>query len=260
MKGAIRRAILRVGRTRNEEREAGLREVHPDDVFVVSYPKSGNTWVRFLIASMLHPHAEVSFRNIERFVPDLHKSRRAIDAMPPPRIVKSHAPCFDAYPRLVYVLRDGRDAMVSYRHYVLGKGSFAGSLAEFVKSREARRYGTWSGHVLGALEFARRHPERVLFVRYEDLHADPLDQARRIAAFCRLYADAETVEGAVAACRFARLREIERRHGGEHGEDDEARFFRSGVVGGWREPSVAEELAAFVAESREALLRLGYAS
>ena len=29
--------------------------VFPDDVYIVSYPKSGNTWTRFLIANLIYP-------------------------------------------------------------------------------------------------------------------------------------------------------------------------------------------------------------
>ncbi len=40
--------------------------VRPDDTFIVSYPRSGNTWTRFLIANLLHPQEPVTFANIER--------------------------------------------------------------------------------------------------------------------------------------------------------------------------------------------------
>ena len=44
--------------------------VYPDDTFIVSYPRSGNTWTRFLIANLLHPEEPATFANIERLVPD----------------------------------------------------------------------------------------------------------------------------------------------------------------------------------------------
>src|SRR5947209_7763262 len=44
--------------------------VFPDDTMIVSYPRSGNTWTRFLIANLLHPAEEVDFLNIEKFIPD----------------------------------------------------------------------------------------------------------------------------------------------------------------------------------------------
>jgi len=44
--------------------------VYPDDTFIVSYPRSGNTWTRFLIASLVFPSEVVTFANIERMIPD----------------------------------------------------------------------------------------------------------------------------------------------------------------------------------------------
>ena len=36
------------------------------DTFIVSYPKSGNTWIRFLIAHLVYKNEENNFANIEK--------------------------------------------------------------------------------------------------------------------------------------------------------------------------------------------------
>src|SRR6202161_3525192 len=53
--------------------------VYPDDRFLVSYPRSGNTWTRFLIANLVYPQRNVSFLNIEELIPDSSsQSNRAL--------------------------------------------------------------------------------------------------------------------------------------------------------------------------------------
>src|SRR5713101_9299626 len=90
----------------------------PDDVFLVSFPKSGNTWTRFLLANLIYPNQPATFANIHRLIPDpAGTTKRDFDRMPRPRIIKSHE-CFDPrYPRVVYIVRDPRDVAVSQYHY-----------------------------------------------------------------------------------------------------------------------------------------------
>ena len=65
--------------------------IFPDDTFIVSYPRSGNTWTRFLIANLIHPNEPVTLQNIERIVPDTHAlSKKFLKTVPRPRILKSH--------------------------------------------------------------------------------------------------------------------------------------------------------------------------
>ena len=52
----------------NAERDV---TVLPDDIFIVSYPKSGNTWLRFLVANIVFPDREINLSNIESTIPDI---------------------------------------------------------------------------------------------------------------------------------------------------------------------------------------------
>jgi hypothetical protein len=66
-------------------------QILPDDVFLVSFPKSGNTWARFLVANLLYPECPANFANIYKLVPDPEGTpKKHFDRMPRPRIIKSH--------------------------------------------------------------------------------------------------------------------------------------------------------------------------
>src|SRR5215813_414014 len=65
--------------------------VEPADTFIVSYPRSGNTWTRFLIANLLHPDKSISFANIETLIPDIRAvPRKRLRTVPRPGVIKSH--------------------------------------------------------------------------------------------------------------------------------------------------------------------------
>ena len=118
--------LLKSAKEKTFLRRAPQIAVHDADVFIVSYPRSGNTWMRFLLANLLAPQETITFRNIENFVPDLHKSAAVLDNWPGRRYIKSHHRCYDRYPRFLYLYRDGRDAVVSDHHYVTEKKAFSG--------------------------------------------------------------------------------------------------------------------------------------
>ena len=104
------------------------RVIYGDDIFLVSYPKSGNTWLRFLLAYCLFDiePGRVNFHNIENFIPDMYVNWPNRN-LARPRIIKSHEKFTKNYPRVIYLYRDGRDVMVSYYyHSRLGRYRFLG--------------------------------------------------------------------------------------------------------------------------------------
>src|SRR5437879_11772911 len=46
--------------------------VFPDDIFIVSYPRSGNTWARFLIGNLVYQDDAITFANVESRIPETY--------------------------------------------------------------------------------------------------------------------------------------------------------------------------------------------
>lgn len=229
-----------------------------DDLFIVSYPRSGNTWMRFLLANLLAPNETITFRNIEDFVPDLHKSESpSLAARKGRRYIKSHHPLYDHYPRFIYIYRDGRDALVSYFHYLTGQRAFAGTFEDFVFSERASKFGSWKDHVTGAMEFSAVHPDRVLLLQYEGMREDTREAAAKAAKFAGLPHDDAALAEAIAKSSFEKLKAIEANFGGEK-IDTGGTFFRSGESGGWRKHLSGPLYEKYLAGNAETLRRLGY--
>ncbi|MFM2136744.1 MAG: hypothetical protein RL021_2144 [Bacteroidota bacterium] len=231
--------------------------VRESDVFIVSYPKSGNTWVRFIIANLLSQDQVINFRNIEDIVPDIHKSLNNIPQMKGRRIMKYHEPFFEYFPNTIYIVRDGRDALVSYYHYNMDSGQFQGTFDDFLKSDIYLRFGSWQDHVTRAMEQRLRYPDRILFIRYEDMLSDLPGNIRKIAKYCGIPLTEELVHSTADKCSFQALQQNERTYGSET-LDKKINFFRKGTKEQWKDYFNAEEAVRFVEASRELLMANGY--
>jgi Sulfotransferase domain. len=101
----------------------------PSDVFIVTYPKCGTTWVTQIL-HQLRTHGDMSFGEITEVVPwdilaqDCGQDLNA-DQVAEPRVFKSHEPAnkIARGARYIVVGREPRDALVSFHHFL---PSFAG--------------------------------------------------------------------------------------------------------------------------------------
>src|SRR5579864_3903338 len=114
----IRRVIAGTKRALGLHRPGRNLLVFPDDTFLVSYPKSGNTWTRFLIANLVYPEKHPDFSNINELIPDPEAlSKRHLGQLPRPRILKSHQYFDPRYERVICIVRDPRDVVLSEYHF-----------------------------------------------------------------------------------------------------------------------------------------------
>jgi hypothetical protein len=212
----------------------GIDEVRSDDLYICSFPKSGNTWVRFILAFSRNRSAEINFRNIDAFVPDIYSATDEVNAAPSPRLIKVHWPWFDFYPRTVYIVRDYRDVTLSYYHYQIALGEFKGSFSEYItKGIDSTVFGLWSEHVLAAYKFKEQYPERIMILRYEDLLHDTTRNIAKLISFAGATKEVD-VKWIEERCSFLNLQDSERIKGSAFNDKTGRPFFREGKSGGWR--------------------------
>lgn len=194
-------------------------EVRRDDTFIVSYPRSGNTWLRFLIANLKHGGIKVDFSNIEKLVPDIYVSPELqLRAMEGPRILKSHEAFDPRYRRVIYAVRDPRDVIVSQFTTLrrLRSDIVSDSFEKFVERQLAGEFdawfGSWSANVNSWIHQDKADVD-LLIVRYEDIRKDTLDIAGKIASFLGVSCSADALRGAVANSSRGRMNELYDRSG-----------------------------------------------
>jgi Sulfotransferase domain len=190
--------------------------VYPDDTFLVSYPRSGNTWIRFLIANLVFEKENVSFANIESLIPDAAAlSNRALKRTPRPRIIKNHTYFDPRYRRVIYIVRDPRDVVLSNYNFqrknrqIADEYPLANYVDDFVGGKlVSADWGTW-GENVASWVYTRQDHEGFLLVRYEDMKNETMEQLQRLANFLGLKSTPERLLRVIDASSPERMRQME---------------------------------------------------
>lgn len=188
---------------------------HHDDVWLVEFPKSGVTWLTFLIANvnckMTNRNVNVNFYNINDFVPDIHVSRYLKDDLalyPGYRFIKSHSLYNPFYYKVIYLIRDPRSVMVSYYNFLVGLQSYSGSISTLIRGK---KYGidAWIKHVSGWL-YDVSPDKRIFFIKYEDLLKDTTGCLSNLYCHLGLNVPETVLKNAVESSSKNKMKELER--------------------------------------------------
>ncbi|XP_036269685.1 amine sulfotransferase-like [Pipistrellus kuhlii] len=239
-------------------------EIRDDDVFLITYPKSGTIWTQQILSLIYfegHRNRTDDLATIDR-VPFLEYNIRKIDFLkrPSPRFFSSHLPYYlvpkglkRKKAKIVYVYRNPKDVMTSYFHFsnILVTLEAGNNMEHFMERfLDGKVVGSrWFDHVRGWYE--HRHDFNILFMMFEEMKKDLRSSVLKISRFLEKELSEADVEAIVKQATFQNMKsdpkanyediikhEIGRR-------TDEGRFLRKGTVGDWKHHFTVEQNERF---------------
>ncbi len=230
----------------------------PDDLFLVSYPRSGNRWIRYLLANLLYPEEEWTIKSLRRVVPDLHQPIPEPFPFLKKRIYKTHSINLDAAARIIYIYRDGRDVALSYYNFQSTLKNYSHDFTFFLNQmlQKGFLFGTWQDHLEHYL--LSNKWSNFLPVQYENLFDDTAGNLKRIGDFIGCSFSEELIKNAITKSTFEKQQQdhflykyesnwIKGYHGGIRGRP-----------GGWRESFSDEMNDLFWNYTSRICERIGY--
>ncbi|KAK2902635.1 hypothetical protein Q8A67_007348 [Cirrhinus molitorella] len=243
-------------------------QVKDDDVFGITYPKSGTTWMQEILPPLLNGGDLTAVETVPNWdrVPWLEEIRSGLvlDKLPSPRAIVSHiqyhlmpSSFFKSKAKVIYVTRNPKDALVSSFHFHK-MASFLedpGTLEEFTDKFLSGKvlFGKWTDHVK-----SWRNPElgdRIMFITYEEMLQDLHDALRRMLRFLGRELSAEALDRVVNQCTFKNMKSNKMSNYSmvpqDYMDNKKSAFLRKGVAGDWKNHFSPELDAKFTAVIQE---------
>lgn len=239
-----------------------VASVRDDDIFIITYPKSGTNWM-IEILSLILKNGDPSWIQsvpIWERAPWCETVESAFKILDPsgPRLMSSHLPIqifnksfFKSKAKVIYVSRNPRDVVVSLYHYskIAGHLKDPGSPDQFLQSflKGELQFGSWFDHIKGWLRMQGK--ENFLFITYEELKQDLASCLQRICQFLDRPLDEEALGSVMAHSAFGAMKAntmsnytllppslLDQRQG---------TFLRKGVCGDWKNHFTVAQSEAF---------------
>ena len=193
-------------------------------VWLVSYPRSGNTFVRNILYHVYGMESSVYHNLPGRKVPD----NFSLSPFVKTHLLPGQLPENLQDAPAVYIVRDGRDAIVSEawhrKNFHAPRSRVRHTMLEAILAHRGTYFGGWSTHVQQWM------PKAAVIIRFEDLRTDPIAQVERLRSIIAL---PEPDIGRLPT--FESQKTGAPKYGQVEGSGRNRAFFRKGRAGGWRE-------------------------
>lgn len=240
-------------------RHLGIRDA---DFLLSSFPRSGSTWLRFMLGELLSGHG-ADFERIHEVIPYVGEHRHAPALLPRGgRLIKTHELYRPRGQRTIYLVRDVR-AILPSMYKMQKRGGYPKDIGAFVQDFVAGRagwFGSWVDHVNFWLGPEPPTSHDVLLVRFEDLREDPTAVLHEIIGFIGIEVEEPRLASAIRNNDLSRMQEKERNaaEGTILNRRPDLPFVGSGSVAGWRQELDSEHVAIVERAAADVLERLGY--
>ncbi|XP_063797703.1 sulfotransferase 2B1-like [Pseudophryne corroboree] len=227
-------------------------DVWDDDIYNVTYPKSGTNWM-IQILNLIKHKGDATLSNT---VPIYSRSpwyetvmgQTQIKDLVPPRIMSSHLPInmfaksfFKSKAKIIYTVRNPRDILVSLFHFTkIYKmyseiEQFQDFLDDFLQGNAM--YGSWFEHVKGWMQM--KDDSRFFFIAYEELLQDLRGSVVRICKFLgQEELDDAQIDLVVEHSAFKAMKENKMSNWSlltsELLDHAKGSFLRKGIAGDWK--------------------------
>lgn len=196
-------------------------EALSDDIYIVGYPKSGNTWLNFLIAHIVsrkNIKGSLNFSNIEKIIADIYQNPSwKLSKLERPRMLKSHEPYLSKYPKVIYIVRDPRSVAISYFKFLKAMGNLPANYSinkfinNFLEINKFDNFLNWEMHALSWFKEAKSNKKKILIVKYEDLSKETFKYLHSVLVFLDIPHTKEDLYSAIKYCSAKNMRAIEKK-------------------------------------------------
>ncbi|XP_050376605.1 flavonol 3-sulfotransferase-like [Argentina anserina] len=240
------------------------------DIYLATFPKCGTTWLKALMSTIQNRNNQsqsnhsLLTNNPHECVPFLellaHKENpnAYVESLPSPRLLATHI-SYSSLPdsivktsgtRIVCIARNPKDVLVSLWEFTqkIRRKTSNGKLETLPLEEAFDMFckgpsvaGPFWDHVLGYWEASKENPDKVLFLKYEDMKKDAEECVKRLAQFMRQPFSLEeeklgVVQEVMSFCSFENLSNLEVNKSGAVNLTstkalDNDIFFRKGQVG-----------------------------
>ncbi len=211
-----------------------INNTKEEDIFITGFPKSGNTWMQNLISGLLYglDTSLLPDTLTQELVPDIY-GKTYYKRFHSVNFFKSHELPKPHMKRVIYLVRDGRDAMASYyaMNRALGKNV---TLKEMIVDGKEIYPSKWYVHIREWLK--NPYNSNILVVKYEDLISEPYKQLERILGFSKLDRSPEILKRTIEGNSFENMKMKEEKFGWNNDKwDPNERCIRRGKIGSYKE-------------------------